>query len=483
MMGDESRAPSSKCLFDEILSSPCELALDYDDDAPVDNSASFFFERIWQKQPAIYHTTGQRDQSERARLQKLNIDWGDVADLLDRCRQSSSPLTDSDVTPPPLFFQQGRPITDPQSLYSSNPNAAYLDACSIIVNHADFHSSHVAKLCNSLQKTFPHVYANAYLTPPNGQAVRAHADDRDVLVVQILGQKTWRVYKNVPVQFPFEKEQVGKNGREVPSSVLTGDLCFGREVELYPGDVLYMPRGFVHEATTETHRNPSSPSFHLTFAIATHDWCLSVVLSDTIRQTLNNVTKFRKALPIGPSVEYCTSSDDSLMPSPTFLKQQLDEAMTAIQNQVTSELLEKNLRTKYDMHNFHADVHRSKIISTSKTNKRKRCDEIVGFDASLQLSLESMVRVSTPDERNSVVLEEGQLRGLTVRQETCSILMTILSVFKKDPSIRKKVKDLRGVIEGDSTLDRTNFDMICDFTLLCFARCCVELGAMAVVNF
>ena len=145
MMTDESRAPSSKCAFDEILSSPCEFALDYDDDAPVDNSASFFFERIWQKQPAIYHTTGRRDQSERARLQKLNIDWGDVADLLDRCRQSSSPLSDSDVTPPPLFFQQGRPITDPESLYSSNPHAAYLDACSIIVNHADFHSSHVAK--------------------------------------------------------------------------------------------------------------------------------------------------------------------------------------------------------------------------------------------------------------------------------------------------------------------------------------------------
>ena len=102
------------------------------------------------------------------------------------------------------------------------------------------------------------------------------------------------------------------------------------------------------------------------------------------------------------------------MPGPTFLKQQLDEAMTAIQNQVTSELLEKNLRTKYDMHNFHADVHRSKIISISKTNKQKRCDEIVGFDASLQLSLDSMVWVSTPDERNSVVLEEGQLCELTV---------------------------------------------------------------------
>eukprot|EP00804_Cyclotella_cryptica_P003395 CCRYP_018566-RA/>CCRYP_018566-RA protein AED:0.00 eAED:0.00 QI:461/-1/1/1/-1/1/1/356/255 len=249
-------------------------------------------------------------------------------------------------------------------MYSSNPHAAYLDACSIIVNHADFHSAKVAELCNNLQKTFPHVYANAYLTPPNGHAVGAHADDRDVLIVQLLGQKAWKVYKNVPVEFPFEKEQVGKNGLKVPSSVLTGDLCFGREVELCPGDVLYMPRGFVHEASTESRQEDRFlPSFHLTFAIATHDWCLSVVLSDTIRQMLNDVTKFRKALPIGPSMEYCTSSDDLSVQCPAFLRQQLNEATAMIQSQVTSELLEKNLRAKYDRHNFHANVHRSKIIS------------------------------------------------------------------------------------------------------------------------
>eukprot|EP00804_Cyclotella_cryptica_P010640 CCRYP_005450-RA/>CCRYP_005450-RA protein AED:0.16 eAED:0.16 QI:0/0/0/1/0/0/3/0/363 len=363
------------------------------------------------------------------------MDWDDVADLLNRSRQSCSPLSDSDVTAPPLFSNKEHP-------------------------------SQIHEAC-ILQTHMP---------------LGAHADDRDVLIVQLLGQKAWKVYKNVPVEFPFEKEQVGKNGLKVPSSVLTGDLCFGREVELCPGDVLYMPRGFVHEASTESRQEDRFlPSFHLTFAIATHDWCLSVVLSDTIRQMLNDVTKFRKALPIGPSMEYCTSSDDLSVQCPAFLRQQLNEATAMIQSQVTSELLEKNLRAKYDRHNFHANVHRSKIISIPPPKKHKRCEEIVGYNASLQLALASIVRVSTLV--NSVVVEEGQLRGLTVRQETCRILMAILDGFKKDPSLKRKVKDLRGLIEEDSTLDKTDLDMICDFTLLCFARCCVELGAMAVVNF
>jgi ribosomal protein L16 Arg81 hydroxylase len=113
----------------------------------------------------------------------------DVADLLSQCRQGESH---------PLYFKQGKPVTYPHGLYSSNPFAAYLDSCSIIVNHADLYHHLIANLCNDLQKTFPHVYANTYLTPPNGHAVEAHVDDRDVLVIQIIGQKTWKVYKQVP---------------------------------------------------------------------------------------------------------------------------------------------------------------------------------------------------------------------------------------------------------------------------------------------
>ena len=78
------------------------------------------------------------------------------------------------------------------------------------------------------------------------------------------------------------------------------------------------------------------------------------------------------------------------------------------------------------------------------------------------------------------MIEDGQLRGLTVRQETCPVLMGILAALKQDASLQIKVKDLRNL---DSEKDGGSFDMICDFTLLSFVRCCVELGALAVVDF
>jgi hypothetical protein len=84
-------------------------------------------------------------------------------------------------------------------LYGGNLFAAYLDGCSVVLNHADWLCPYMASLCLDLQKQFPHVYANTYLTPPDSQAVNAHADDRDVLVIQVFGKKHWKVYQNVPI--------------------------------------------------------------------------------------------------------------------------------------------------------------------------------------------------------------------------------------------------------------------------------------------
>jgi len=47
----------------------------------------------------------------------------------------------------------------------------------------------ILTLCESLENDkeipLPYVYANLYLTPPGSQSVTAHADDRDVVVLQV----------------------------------------------------------------------------------------------------------------------------------------------------------------------------------------------------------------------------------------------------------------------------------------------------------
>ena len=474
--------------FNAIVSSDFELGLrkkqlDNDDGCRVRQ----FFRDIYQQQPVMYRKTtrGTDDTAtEDCTLrQAVTMDWNDVATLLHHCRYD---------TPPPLFFQNGTPITDPQSVYASNPHAAYLDGCSIIVNHADLHHPTIALLCNDLQQTFPHVYANAYLTPPNSYAVPAHADDRDVLVIQILGSKSWKIYKHIPVEYPFDKEQVGKNGNVIDPSVLNGGLCFDdKEVILNPGDVLYLPRGFVHEASTEDSTGCCEPSFHITVAIATHDWCLSVLLSETIRQTLDDVTEYRKALPIGPCKEYNDTGSTS-----KCVKEQLDEAMSVIQSKITPSVIEQCLHNKYQHHNAQANEYRQQLIMGQQVGKKRKSDdddeqhnnkECVGATAASKITLNSIIRVSTPEERNSITMIEGQLRGLTVRTETRDILMSIISGFKNSslPPANVAVKDLLSIM-NDWTHDGSGeglqqLSMVCNFTLLSFARCCVELGALAIV--
>ena len=96
------------------------------------------------------------------------------------------------------------------------------------------------------------VGTNSYLTPPGGaQGLAPHWDDVDVWVVQVEGRKHWTVY-----------ERRGENTDAVAPS---GDLARGSrfvsgrvelEAVLSPGDVLYIPRGTVHQARLEPLQGP-----------------------------------------------------------------------------------------------------------------------------------------------------------------------------------------------------------------------------------
>lgn len=100
----------------------------------------------------------------------------------------------------------------------------------------------VATLCRSLEHTLTHpVQANAYLTPPVAQGLHLHADPHDVFAVQTHGAKRWVVHP--------------------PSTDEAWDL------ELQPGDVLYLPAGTRHAAQTV-----DQPSLHLTIGVRTTRW-------------------------------------------------------------------------------------------------------------------------------------------------------------------------------------------------------------------
>lgn len=134
----------------------------------------------------------------------------------------------------------------------------------IVVNQVHRRSAPVGRLCRGLQAALFHrIGANLYLTPAGAQGFLPHVDSHDVFILQLEGTKEWHV--SAPVEeLPLA---VGYHQRQT--------LPDARTYLLTPGDTLYLPRGFRHEAVTG-----DSSSVHLTVGVYTHRWhdlCKEVV--------------------------------------------------------------------------------------------------------------------------------------------------------------------------------------------------------------
>lgn len=104
-----------------------------------------------------------------------------------------------------------------------------------------------------------------YLTPPNSQGLVCHYDDHCVFVCQLVGNKKWRVSSQSNVQLPRLYDPLDRlHGSEVQNSM---DDC--NQFLLKEGDILYIPRGVLHEACTENiiFDGSASCSLHLTLGI------------------------------------------------------------------------------------------------------------------------------------------------------------------------------------------------------------------------
>lgn len=111
----------------------------------------------------------------------------------------------------------------------------------------------VARVACALERVFgTGVSANAYLTPPRAQGFECHYDDHCVFAVQVTGSKLWRVYE-AEVILPHLRAPRSRPSPQAPPLI---------EVTLRAGDVLYIPRGFPHEAETS-----DTTSLHVSFGI------------------------------------------------------------------------------------------------------------------------------------------------------------------------------------------------------------------------
>jgi hypothetical protein len=139
----------------------------------------------------------------------------------------------------------------------------------------------VARFCRDLEAALGQPsQANAYLTPRRSQGLPVHHDTHEVFVLQVSGRKRWQVWEPA-LELPL------KHQRYTPALGEPEELVL--DVELGPGDTLYLPRGWLHQALTS-----DEDSLHITVGVNVVTWL------DAFRSALERVegdVAFRRSLP------------------------------------------------------------------------------------------------------------------------------------------------------------------------------------------
>jgi ribosomal protein L16 Arg81 hydroxylase len=145
------------------------------------------------------------------------------------------------------------------------------------------HLSHppLGEFCRLLEAELGHpAQANAYFTPRDAQGLSVHHDTHDVFVLQVAGEKRWLVYEPA-LELPLRDQRYSAALGEPDDP--THDLT------LQPGDTLYLPRGWLHEAVTS-----DTDSLHLTIGLNVYTQL------DALRAALDSCAddlRFRRSVP------------------------------------------------------------------------------------------------------------------------------------------------------------------------------------------
>lgn len=240
----------------------------------------FFFE-YWEKKPLILH----RHSPEHFR-DLLSLDAVDAIIASSNLRLPSFRLVKDGTQLPIADYTKDVPFGNSAFegvLDIDKALSLYRDGATIVIEALQRFWPPVSDFCRTLEKRLTHsVQANAYLTPRGSQGFKPHYDTHDVFILQVSGAKRWRLFDS-PLPLPHSSQKFDFTQTKVGE-------CES-EFDLDSGDMIYIPRGFIHEGlTTDSH------SLHITIGVPA--MTLVEVFSEAIKVSITQ-PEFRKSLPVG----------------------------------------------------------------------------------------------------------------------------------------------------------------------------------------
>jgi hypothetical protein len=157
---------------------------------------------------------------------------------------------------------------------------------------------------------------NAYVTPPSSRGFSPHYDVHDVFVLQVAGEKHWRIHEPV-LPDPLRTQPWNDRAAAVAAAAEREPVI---DAVLRPGDALYLPRGYLHSAVAL-----GEISAHLTVGVhPVTRWAAAESVLDLVRVLAAEDPALRGSLPLGVDLADPAAVTDDVVAVVAGLKEWLD---------------------------------------------------------------------------------------------------------------------------------------------------------------
>ena len=229
--------------------------------APV--TPAEFFGKHWTRE-AVHLRDASRHFDDYFNWQALTtvLNAGDIAFPKIKVSRRDRPVAPDQFT----VSAGGQALVDGRAVLG-----LFQDGASFGITGADSHWEPLRAVVDCLYDALlESVHTNVYCSPANTQGFQCHYDLHEVFVLQVSGEKHWRVFRPTS-QWPVTSWRAEDSPHATQQPYV--------DVVLGPGDVLYVPRGHWHYAIAQY-----SASLHVTVGVtcrkgtAVLDWLTGELL-------------------------------------------------------------------------------------------------------------------------------------------------------------------------------------------------------------
>eukprot|EP00040_Diaphanoeca_grandis_P033173 m.202586 g.202586 ORF g.202586 m.202586 type:complete len:564 (-) comp32833_c0_seq1:439-2130(-) len=292
---------------------------------------------------------------------------------------------------------------------------AYLNGATLVCNIVPAYWGPLATLMGGLSKETGFQWlSNLYLSPRGAQGFPSHTDNKDGLVVQVTGKKRWVIHESKFVH-PLRSQMLGRPHERGVEDLIGKTIT---NTEISQGDLIHIPRGFIHHALTS-----DEPSLHYTIsATKNFEWCdfltsfcKNVVTDDDdetkilemIQMAIDRETKLAKNSWIRASLPLFYSTD----------RTQLLESLSPVLTKLKKSTLKHAARALKRIQNWKEKV--DTVFSRLETGDDKAIEAALVENAVYTNYVQSLIDHGLSTTSEGVLRIEGALQ-----QDTSFVLVT-----------------------------------------------------------